>query len=95
MEKAWIALLGMLAGLPAFATDVGVSVSVNRPGLYGRVDIGRVPAPAVLVYPQPVVVVQSPVAVYQQPIYLRVPPGHAKDWRHHCGRYSACGPWQA
>ena len=91
MKKAWIALLGAVASLPALATDVGVSVSINQPGLYGRVDIGRVPAPPVLVYPQPVVIMSNPVAVYQRPIYLRVPPGHAKDWRRHCGRYSACG----
>lgn len=25
------------------------------------------------------------------PIYLRVPPGHAKHWRKHCGEYNACG----
>ena len=26
----------------------------------------------------------------QRPIYMRVPPGHAKDWRRYCSRYSAC-----
>ena len=91
MNSAWVALLGAMITVPALAADVGVSVSINQPGLYGRVDIGRVPTPPVLVYPQPVVIVQSPVAVVQQPIYLRVPPGHAKDWRRHCGRYNACG----
>ena len=25
------------------------------------------------------------------PIYLRVPPGHAKNWRKHCHKYNACG----
>jgi hypothetical protein len=25
------------------------------------------------------------------PIYLHVPPGHAKDWGKHCGKYDACG----
>ena len=25
------------------------------------------------------------------PVYLRVPPGHAKNWGKHCQRYGACG----
>jgi hypothetical protein len=31
----------------------------------------------------------APVAV--APLYLRVPPGHAKNWRRYCDRYRACG----
>ena len=30
------------------------------------------------------------IVVYQ-PVYLRVPPGHEKNWRKHCQRYNACG----
>jgi hypothetical protein len=75
---------------PALATDVGVSVSIGQPGFYGRIDIGNYPQPQ-LIYPQPVVIAPAPYAVVQQPIYLHVPPGHAKDWRKHCGRYNACG----
>jgi len=26
-----------------------------------------------------------------EPIYLRVPPGHAKQWKRYCQRYRACG----
>ena len=78
------------ASIPAaWATDVGVSISVAQPGLYGRIDIGSVPAPPVLVYPRPVVIVPQPVA--QPPIYMHVPPGHAKDWGKHCEHYGACG----
>lgn len=85
------ALLAAAAAMPALAADVGVSVSIGQPGFYGRIDIGNAyPAPQVI-YPQPVVIVPSRVAVVQQPIYLRVPPGHAKDWGKHCRRYSACG----
>jgi hypothetical protein len=93
MNKATWGALALLAAaaVPAQATDVGVSVSVNQPGLYGRIDIGRVPSPPVLVYPQPVIIAQPAVAVQRQPIYLHVPPGHAKDWRKHCGKYNACG----
>jgi hypothetical protein len=69
---------------------VGVSIGIQQPGVYGRIDIGNYPRP-MLVYPQPMVIAPSPVAVYQQPIYLYVPPGHQKNWAKHCKRYSACG----
>lgn len=72
------------------ATNVGVSVNVSQPGFYGRVDIGDQPPPAVI-YPQPVIIQQTPIAVQQRPIYLRVPPGHSRDWARYCGRYRACG----
>jgi hypothetical protein len=71
-------------------TTVGVSIGINQPGVYGRIEIGNTPPPRVI-YPQPVIIVQSPVAVYQRPIYLYVPPGHQKNWRKYCNRYAACG----
>ncbi len=75
----------------AQAADVGVSVSISQPGVYGRVDIGRFPQP-VLVAPQPVLVLPAPTVVAQpEPMYLWVPPGHRKNWRRYCGRYHACG----
>jgi hypothetical protein len=37
------------------------------------------------------VIAPAPVTLVQQPIYLRVPPGHAKDWKRYCARYAACG----
>ena len=74
----------------AFAADIGVSVNISQPGFYGRIDVGRVPAP-VLIYPQPVIIEQRTVNVVRQPIYLRVPPGHEKHWDKHCSRYQACG----
>lgn len=94
MNKSFFLCLAMAAcSVPATAgTDVGVSIGVSQPGFYGRIDIGSVAAPPVLVYPQPVIIVPPPRAVVvPQPVYLRVPPGHAKDWRRHCGRYDACG----
>jgi len=91
MKKHLILALCAFALAPAFAqTSVGVSIGINQPGVYGRIDIGNYPPPR-LVYPQPVVIVQSPVAVHQRPIYLYVPPGHQKNWAKHCGRYNACG----
>jgi hypothetical protein len=83
------AVLSVLT-LPALATEVGVSISVGQPGFYGRLDIGDFPPP-VLVYPRPMVVVPVPVGVVRQPMYLRVPPGHQKNWRNYCSRYEACG----
>jgi hypothetical protein len=74
----------------AQAADVGVSVTIGQPGFYGRIDIGNYP------YPQPRVIYKQPkvvqrVQVVREPIYLRVPPGHAKNWSKHCHRYQACG----
>jgi len=37
-----------------------------------------------------VVIRQPAVVVQQPPLYLYVPPGHAKNWGKHCGRYNAC-----
>ena len=73
----------------AWAADVGVSVSIGQPGFYGRIDIGDYP------YPPPRVIYERPVIVHRhvgpyEPIYLRVPPGHAKNWSRYCSRYDAC-----
>lgn len=73
---------------PALAADVGVSISIGQPGFYGQIDIGGFPPP-VLLYQQPRVIQAVPVG--RPPIYLRVPPGHAKNWRKHCHSYNACG----
>lgn len=76
-----------VAAAVAHATDVGVSVSVSQPGVYGRIDIGHTPPP--VIYPQPVIIVQ-PVHAVPQPVYMRVPSGHAKNWAKHCHKYNAC-----
>lgn len=90
MKRILIALSTVAATLsaPAFATDVGVSVSIGQPGFYGQIDIGGFPRPALL-YPQPVMIERVPVG--RPPLYLRVPPGHAKHWDKHCHEYRACG----
>ena len=97
MKKKLLAALALVAALPALAADVGVSVSISQPGVYGRIDIGRFPQPQVVVA-QPVivqrpVVVQQPQVVYAQPepVYMWVPPGHRRNWRKHCREYNACG----
>jgi hypothetical protein len=91
MKKILIhaALLAACAA-PAFAGDVGVSISIGQPGFYGQIDIGNVPQPQ-LVYPQPVVIQRAPEFRSAPPIYLHVPPGHEKHWSQHCAQYNACG----
>jgi hypothetical protein len=79
-----------LTTVPALAADVGVSVHISEPGIYGRIDIGRFPQPQ-LVVAQPVIVRPVTVVHQVQPVYMWVPPGHRKNWRAHCGAYNACG----
>ena len=88
----FLAATAVAAFAPAHAADVGVSVSISQPGVYGRIDIGRFPQPQ-LVVPQPIII-HRPVVVAPappQPVYMWVPPGHRKNWRKHCGSYNACG----
>jgi hypothetical protein len=93
------ALAGAAWHAPASAAEVGVSVQISQPGVYGRVDIGRVPQPPQVVLPQPVIIAPPPpprVVVAHplprpEPVYMWVPPGHRKDWRRHCAKYNACG----
>jgi len=84
-----LATLGAAAAVQA-QTNVGVSVSVVKPGIYGRIDIGAAPPPPV-VMAQPVIITRPAVVVEQQPLYLYVPPGHQKKWAKHCHEYNACG----
>ena len=90
MKKIVCAAFFSAMAIPAFAADVGLSISVGQPGFYGQINIGNIPPPPV-VYAQPVVVARSPQHVSAQPIYLHVPPGHEKHWNKHCGEYNACG----
>jgi len=91
MKKLALLALALSAAAPSvFAgTDVSVSIGINQPGVYGRINIGNEPPP-VLVSPQPVLIAPAP-AVVQQPIYLYVPEAHQKNWRHYCKQYNACG----
>lgn len=86
--KRFLLVAAMAAtALPALAADVGVSISIGQPGFYGRIDIGDYPTPQLL-YRRPMVIERG--AMDGPPIYLRVPPGHAKNWRKHCHEYNAC-----
>lgn len=91
VQKLLASAVLLAASVTASATDVGVSISIGQPGFYGQLDIGDFP------YPQPRLIYRNPIVVYPvagviyEPLYLRVPPGHYKNWRRYCGRYDACG----
>ena len=85
-----LALSAATVSLSASAADVGVSVTLGRPGFYGHIDIGDFPAPQVR-NTRPVVIQPAPIGVVVAPVYLRVPPGHRKHWDKHCAEYNACG----
>jgi len=88
--KLLCAAVSTLAAFSAGAADVGVSVQISQPGVYGRIDIGRFPQPQVIVA-QPVVVARPVVITQPAPVYMWVPPGHRKHWAKHCHDYNACG----
>ena len=83
--------LGLVAtafATPAVAQDLGVSISIGQPGFYGQIDIGDAPRPRIL-YREPRII--EHVEYRSEPIYLRVRPGHARNWERHCHEYDACG----
>jgi hypothetical protein len=95
MRKYLLLISGLLAlqtAPSAFAGDLGINVILSgeiKPGVYGQVQIGNSPRPAV-VYDSPRVVVVDKRYAREEPIYLHVPPGHAKHWDKHCREYNAC-----
>ena len=91
MKTLAILALAAAAVLPAHAaTNIGVSIGINAPGQYGRIDIDNYPQP-VLVNPQPIIYTPSPIAAYQRPVYLYVPQAQQTNWGRYCGGYRACG----
>lgn len=89
MKHFLIALAIAVTTFFAFTTEVTAEVSINvgEPGFYGRLNVGGYPPPRVY-YPQPRAIQDVPVN--RPPIYLRVRPGHARQWSRHCNQYNAC-----
>jgi hypothetical protein len=88
MKRFLITVL-LAAATIGFNTEVfaEVSIGIGQPGFYGRLDTGG--------YPQPQVIYRKPkiiryISNNQPPVYMRVPRGHAKNWRKHCSQYNAC-----
>jgi len=84
---AVLALTAAAAAVPAFAGNVGVSISVGEPGFYGQIDIGGYGRPS-LIYSEPVVL--APRYRSYAPAYIRAPSDHYRNWGRYCGRYDAC-----
>jgi len=81
-------LIGAALAVASLSATAQVSITVGQPGFYGRVDLGNF-APAPVVYGAPVIA--SGGYYSGAPVYLRVPPGHRRNWSRYCGRYGACG----
>ena len=89
MKKLLVIALALGAvGSAVAQPSVGLSIGINQPGVYGQINIGNLPAPA-LVAPRPVVI--APAAVSAPPAYLYVPLAEQRNWRRYCGKYEACG----
>ena len=90
MKVKFACVLAMLSFevINAQAADIGVSISVGQPGFYGQLNIGDFPRPA-LINARPIIIESGPG--YMEPVYLRVPPGHQKNWSRYCRNYGACG----
>ena len=89
--KRLLGIMVLVLGLgPAFAADpeVGVSITFGHPGFYGTIELGDT-RPR-LVYAEPKYIYRAPRGEVVQPLYMRVPPGHARNWRKHCHKYDAC-----
>jgi hypothetical protein len=89
--KAFIFAASLLAlASPAMAADINVSVNLGQPDFYGPLEVQNYGQPRVI-YTNPIIIQRPVNYVNQAPIYLRVPPGHAKNWSKHCAAYNACG----
>lgn len=83
-----VAALSALASQAVLAQNI--SLSINQPGVYGRVDIGEPVPQRAWVNQRPIVIAPPQVVYERQPIYLYVPPQHSNNWGRYCGRYNAC-----
>ena len=81
-------LLLTLAGSVAAQTNTTVGGPL-RPGVYGRIEIGK-SAPPPVIFATPVVASRAVLPPSVKPIYLYVPPGQVRKWERHCGKYQAC-----
>jgi hypothetical protein len=88
--KFLVLAVALLASVNPALAQGNVSISIGQPGFYGRIDIGDYAPPPVVYTARPVIVQRHPRYAAQE-VYLRVPPGHRKNWSRHCGRYGACG----
>ena len=90
MTKTILALVLAIGAVGTATAQTSVSIGINQPGVYGRINIGDVPPPA-LYRSEPVIITPPRGVVERRPIYLYVPPTQQQNWHRYCGQYSACG----
>jgi len=90
MTKTILALVLAIGAVGTATAQTSVSIGINQPGIYGRINIGDVPPPA-LYRSEPVIITPPRVVVERQPVYLYVPLTQEQNWRRYCGQYNACG----
>lgn len=61
-----------------------------RPGVYGRIEVGKAAPPPPVIYSKPVVASRALLPASVKPVYLYVPPGQVRKWATSCGKYKAC-----
>lgn len=88
--KIFLALVLAIGAVSTATAQTSVSIGINQPGVYGRINIGNVPPPA-LYRAEPIIIAPPRVVVERQPMYLYVPPTHEQNWGRYCGQYNACG----
>jgi len=90
--KALILCAALASASFAAQAQTNVSITVGQPGFYGRIDLGDPgyygPPPVYMAQP---IIVDRHYRARAEPVYLRVPPGHRKNWSKHCRKYGACG----
>ena len=88
--KIILAFVLAIGAVSTATAQTSISIGINQPGVYGRINIGNVPPPA-LYRAEPVIIAPPRVVVDRQPVYLYVPPTHEQNWSRYCGKYNACG----
>lgn len=86
---ALLALCLAMAGPVAAAYVNATAGGPLRPGVYGRIEIGKSTPPPVI-YSRPVVASRAVLPQGVKPVYLYVPTGQVRKWERHCGKYHAC-----
>jgi hypothetical protein len=83
-----IAALSLCAAQLAVAANI--TIGINQPGVYGRVNLGEPIPQQAWVYQEPMVIAPMQYGMQRQPIYMYVPVAHSGNWGRYCNYYNAC-----
>ena len=90
MQAAATLFLSLMAVVTSVAAQTNTTAGGPlRPGVYGRIEIGK-SAPPPVIYDKPMVASRTVLPASVKPVYLYVPPGQVRKWERHCGKYGAC-----